>query len=280
MHETIAQISRCQPSLGTFVEVTLRGNRPECELLELSSLVFAKIREVDACMSLHRRDSELSRLNRQAATGPVEVSPELLQVIGEALLLSNASEGLFDVTTSGLPANRSDSDGYADWRDIVVRDGTIYFRRPLQIDPGGIAKGYAVDSAMMTLPADVEATINAGGDLRMSHWAQASVAVRVPAERHERVVEFRMGNAAAATSCTIGTERAGCIIDSRTRRPLDAAYSATVFAATCMRADGLTKVAIQNPDCGRLMQALGAEVIFVDASGAITGPHPVSKGQI
>src|SRR6266699_5880515 len=53
-------------------------------------------------MSLHRADSELSRLNARADAGPVVVSPDLFRVITKAQEIAGETEGSFDVTIRPL----------------------------------------------------------------------------------------------------------------------------------------------------------------------------------
>ena len=49
-------------------------------------------------MSLHRDDSELSRVNAQAATNAVVLSPELFSVLDHAWRIAAETDGAFDVT--------------------------------------------------------------------------------------------------------------------------------------------------------------------------------------
>ena len=53
-------------------------------------------------MSHYRADTPLSRLNREAARGPVAVDPELFDFIAECLRWSRESDGAFDVTVGPL----------------------------------------------------------------------------------------------------------------------------------------------------------------------------------
>jgi thiamine biosynthesis lipoprotein len=271
----IASVSRCQPVMGTYVEIALRGARTESELLALSTAAFAELRAVEWRMSFHAADSELSHLNRHAADGPVRISGPMHEVLREALLLGRLSAGLFDITVAAamvrsgaLPARGMQASPSATWRDIDLRGTAVRYRRPLLVDLGGIAKGYAIDRAMAVLPDDVEATINAGGDLRMNPWAQRSVAVRVPSNR-ERMVLLRMRNAAMATSAAVGAGRSGLIMSPRRGAPCRSRRSVSVFACSAMRADALTKIAILQPRCRALLRELGAEAVYVGRDGTI-----------
>ncbi|HMM65782.1 MAG TPA: FAD:protein FMN transferase [Dokdonella sp.] len=274
-----ASIRRCQPLLGTFVEVTVAGAREESELLALGNEAFAQIRRIDALLSFHRAGSELSKVNREAATSTQRISDALREVLAEALWISALSDGLFDVCVAPslvarglLPDHGVVTSTGASWRDIELDGNHLRFHRPLMIDLGGIAKGYAVDCAMARMPADVEACVNAGGDLRMNAWRRRSVAIRLPDSASCGFVELAMRNAAVATSLGRAGDHLGLIIDPRDGHASRDNRSFSVFAASAMRADALTKIACLEPDCAALMQRAGAQAIAVDACGTISGP--------
>ena len=130
-------------------------------------------------MSFHEPASDLSRLNRTAARRAVAVDPSTVAVIGRAVEFAQASGGVFDPTMASRlvawdylphPGGAPEPDPEADWRDIALLDrNRIRFTRPLWLDLGGIAKGYAVDRALasMDVAPSVQCTISAGGDLRV-----------------------------------------------------------------------------------------------------------------
>lgn len=282
-----ASIRRCQPLLGTFVEVTVAGAREESELLALGNEAFAEIRRIDALLSFHRSDSELSQVNRNAANSTQWISDALREVLFEAIWLSALSDGVFDVCVAPslvarglLPDHGFASSADASWRDIELDGNQLRFRRPLVIDLGGIAKGYAVDCAMARMPAGVESCINAGGDLRMNPWQGKTASVRLPGSSHPGFVDIAMRNAAVATSIGKAGDHLGVIIDPRHGQASRDGRSFSVFAASAMRADALTKIACLVPECAALMRRAGAQAIAVDAQGAITGldrESPVQK---
>lgn len=273
MHSTVR---RCQPLLGTFVEVSLQGPRPQAELMALSSEVFAEFRRIDGLLSFHREDSELSRINLLAARAPQAISDELRDVLGEALWLSALSKGAFDVSIApalvamgALPDRGLRVAAQADWRDIELDGNRVRFARALLVDLGGIAKGYAVDRAMALIPADVSACVNAGGDLRMSHWRQEHVSIRVPGSPLRSTVSLPMRNAAVASSIGCPGDHLGMIIDPREHKPVGDTRGYSVFAASAMRADALTKIACLLPSCAEIMRCAGAEAIAIDVGGNV-----------
>src|SRR5262249_12323827 len=108
-------------------------------------------------------DSEWSLVNRSAAVKPVHVSAELFHLLQACLQYSRESEGAFDITVgplmkiwgfykkSGHSAPQSEVEaalGKIGYRhDHLDADAqTVAFDLPgVELDPGGIGKGYAVD---------------------------------------------------------------------------------------------------------------------------------------
>ena len=82
---------------------TVRACGPDADALPaIVGEALDEIDRVDRLMSHYRRDSPLSRLNREAANGPVAVEPELLDFLAECLRWSRESDGAFDVTVGPL----------------------------------------------------------------------------------------------------------------------------------------------------------------------------------
>ena len=64
--------------------------------------VIAEMHRIDALMSVYKPESQLSRVNRDAATAPVKVDPELARLISRALEFSEMSGGAFDITYASV----------------------------------------------------------------------------------------------------------------------------------------------------------------------------------
>ncbi|MEP6914792.1 MAG: FAD:protein FMN transferase, partial [Acidobacteriota bacterium] len=144
---------------------------------------FDEVDRIDRLMSNYQSGSELSRINREAAAHPVAVDAELFDFIREALRYQRQSEGTFDITVGPLmkawgffrgegrmpaagelTAARRNVGG--DHVVLHAADRTVRFDRAgVELDLGGIAKGYAVDRVVRLLvdrriPA---ALVSAGG---------------------------------------------------------------------------------------------------------------------
>jgi thiamine biosynthesis lipoprotein len=260
----VNQVQRARPLLGTLVQITAEAAVPTVELHAAVTAAFAEIALVHALMSWHEPDSELSRINRRAAIEPQPLHPHTRAVLAAALDMARQSEGAFDPTVAGtlmqwgllpprlemcLPGDRPS------WRDIELSDGYVRFARPLWIDLGGIAKGYAVDLALQCLErvGVTQCVVNAGGDLRVAGPRDQRIAIRHPLHAHALAHELVLRNEALATSAAFASRYetpAGAVcalVDPATAGAYVGRDSVSVRAPTCMLADALTKVALFAP---------------------------------
>jgi len=269
-------LTRCKPLLGTYVEISITADIDNQALLEMSSAAFAEIEQIQQLMGFHDPDTELSQLNRKAHLKPCHVSPHMVKVISQALELSELSKGVFDITIAPelikqglLPDVHQQVSG--NWRDIQLEGDQVYFKQPILIDLGGIAKGYSVDCALAVCDREADIVINAGGDLRMSHWQNQQIAIRHPELGSSELINVQMQNTALATSAPYFIEEEkSAMICPFTRQPVNYQQSVSVFAPSCMLADALTKVAVLEPHFEPVLQALGAEALVINYSSSQT----------
>src|SRR5947207_9747484 len=124
---------------------------------------FDEVRRLDDMLSNYKPESEWSAVNANAAERPVKVSPELFQLLSACLEYSRAGEGAFDITVgplmkvwgfykgSGHLPHRAEVAAAltrVGYRHILLDPATQtvrFDRRGVEMDPGGIGKGYAVD---------------------------------------------------------------------------------------------------------------------------------------
>jgi thiamine biosynthesis lipoprotein len=276
---------RARPLLGTLVEISAAGV-DECALVTAIGAAFCAVEKVQALMSYHDPFSELSRLNAAAHREPVEVSAWTFTVLRTAQRLAAESDGVFDVTIAPrlaswgylprVPANGRE-ELRATWRDIELLLGRrVAFRRPLHIDLGGIAKGFAVDRAVEALRrAGVPAgLVNAGGDLRAFGERDWTVQIRHPRDPGATGHAFALRDAAVATSATYFSRKRWrrcwvCpLVDGTTRLPCDDQLSVSVHAATALLADALTKIVVaRREQAAPLLQRHGASALLLDRQG-------------
>lgn len=285
--DNVIEVRRARPLLGTLVEITAAGES-QAAVMRAIDAGFAAVTKVEALMSFHDRHSELSRLNRLAHRTALRVHPWTWDVLRCAQRISRATDGLFDISIgrelvrmgylprpSGARRNVTGS-----FRDIELLPGhRIHFRRPLCIDLGGIAKGYAVDCAVAHLHASGAASgmVNAGGDLRAFGALPRRVHLRDPANPGTLISFADLTSGALATSAAYFSRArwrgrtVTPLVHGRRRHSADRAFSVSVAAPTCMLADALTKVALlKGPGARGIVQRLGG-AMFILAPQAAPG---------
>jgi FAD:protein FMN transferase len=144
---------------------------------------FDEVDRIDRLMSHYKPDSPLSQINREAAKHPVKVDKELLHFLIDYQKFSHTTEGAFDITVGPLMkawgffrggGRMPTKDELARVRKVVgyqhllfdYQNKTIKFdREGVELDLGGVAKGYAVDQACLSLTKNNirRALISAGG---------------------------------------------------------------------------------------------------------------------
>ena len=274
----MSSLARCQPNLGTYVEISVSGDVSEDELISASNAAFLKIKLVQSLMSFHDEESELTRINRYAAREPVPISLETKFVLEQALWLSEKTDGLFDITVApklvaseALPNHNFSVSPTGTWRDIVIIDNEVRFTKPLLLDLGGIAKGYAVDQAINAVDDSINITVNAGGDLRMRPWRGNQVEVRHPRSPHSESIQIQMKNRAVATSATYYSENGVLIVSKEPSASINPNenISVSVFAKDCLLADALTKVAYLDPHMIKKSAFPEIEFMTLDSNNVI-----------
>jgi thiamine biosynthesis lipoprotein len=263
---------------------------------------FARVAELDAVMSDYKKDSELMRLCRAFATEvrePVPVSEDLFRVLARAQELSEASGGAFDVTvgpvvqlwrlarrTQRLPdegelAAALAKVGYKKVK-LDPKRRTVQLLTPgMQLDLGGIGKGYAADEALKLLRERfglTRALVAAAGDVTCGDPPpdrDAWVVDIAPIAKGQKPRTLKLANAAVSTSgdleqfVEIDGVRYSHIVDPRTGLGVTGRRSVTVIAPTGVQADSLTKaVMLMPPGKGlELIEATGGAAAYVVVVG-------------
>jgi FAD:protein FMN transferase len=129
-------------------------------------------KRLDQLLSNYIPSSEWSQVNREAADHPVRISTELFQLLAACVEYSRESDGAFDITVgplmkvwgfykgSGHLPHRAEIRGAMDhigYQNMILDPAahTVRFAKPgIEMDPGGIGKGYAVDKMVEVLKQD------------------------------------------------------------------------------------------------------------------------------
>lgn len=251
--------------LGTWVRFTVAGVDSNHAHGSIERAIDQMKRVEDAC-SFHDPNSELSRLNRLAATEAVVVSECLWSVACHAIRAASETDGAFDPTVGPLvhlwgigsasehipkPEEISEVLPLVSYQNVEMDESnrSIRFLKPgMRLDFGGIAKGYAVDCAVASMRDDgiESALIQAGGSIGAIGRKQPSRPWRVGIQHPRASTSFHvfpLENLSVATSgdYQIFFERQGAryhhLLNPQTGMPIQGALSVTVTAKQGVIAD-------------------------------------------
>lgn len=266
---------------------------------ETFDAAIAEIRRIEALMTTWRPDSEISKINSAAGKAPVAVSDETLQIIKDSIHTSEISDGTFDITFETLhglwkfdedldrhPPAEKDIKArlpFLGFRNIVVDDAkktVMLSKDKTRIGLGGIAKGYAVDRAVVVFEKAglTSFFVQAGGDLfargKKPDGSEWQAGIRDPRGPDGKwFAKLPLSDHAFSTagdyerSYVVGGKRYHHILDPRTGYPATACRSVTIWAPSALVADEIDDaVFILGPKKGlELVESLeGVGAVIVD----------------
>jgi len=272
--------TRCQALLGTFVEISLDQD----DDISVIDDAFDTIKQVQDLMSFHNPLSELSAINQQLHLTPITIHPWTSQILKIAQKIHKQSNGLFNcgighrLVAAGLLPKHLDLSQYqfGGIEDIAfITPELISSSKPLCLDLGGIAKGFAVDRAVevLLLNGVKSGCVNAGGDLRAFGSSSRPVHIRNPTSPSELIEIGNIQNGAIATSSLYFSKRAhkhshiiNPLAKSESDIHADFVESFTIVADQCVYADALTKVfALAKNHDHPCFKHFSAQAIRIDA---------------
>jgi FAD:protein FMN transferase len=265
--------------MGTSMTIEVSGG-DAASRADVIDEAFASMVEIDRLMSNYRTDSELTEINTEAAAHPVHVSDPMWGVLSAAQMVSQRSGGAFDVTVGPLvrlwgfhdkkPHIPTDTElqqvrpliGY---QNLVLNPGaqTVSFKRSgVELDLGGIAKGFAVELAGGVLRRrGYSGLIDAGGNQYLvGHPAGKSswqMGIEDPDKPGGLLGVLDLEGGAISTSggyhnfFVANGKTYGHLLDPRSLKPSDSALSVTIVSPDATLADALSKPAfILGPVAG------------------------------
>jgi thiamine biosynthesis lipoprotein len=230
------------------------------------------IDQLEAQLTVYRDTSEVSRLNRSAAFGPLPVEAGLFDLLSLAARIHTETGGAYDIAVGALikawgffrRAGRVPSE--AERAEVLTRCGmrhvvldpdrrTVQYRvRGVEINLGSIGKGYALDRVAQRLRGEwnVASGLVHGGTSSVlalgtppgqpAGWA---VGLGHPWDLRRRLGVVQLRDRALGTSSITFQHlehqgrKLGHILDPRSGWPAEALASATVVAPTAAEADAL-----------------------------------------
>ena len=272
-HDAATIHKRSTMLMGTFCEIQV--SHPDPAFAERAiQKAFDEMGRVDRLLSNHNSESELSVLNREAPRSPVRVSDELFAFVLKCRSLYDATKGAFDPTVGPLvrawgfftshPGKPSGPEiaaakAASGFEKVRVNEtaGTISFAAAgMEIDSGGIGKGYAIDRAVQVLKkAGVEtALVSAGGSSLYGLGSPPDrpgwrIALKNPSDPQRPLAVVDLCGSSLSTSGvsekSVQAEgrRYAHIFDPRTGEPVEEMCQVTVVAPQTTDSDAFTKAA-------------------------------------
>jgi thiamine biosynthesis lipoprotein len=288
--------------MGTSVQVRAFGGDEPARRAAIDE-AFASIAEVDRLMSNYRADSELTHINESASRGPVVVSDPMLRILEAAQKVSADSNGAFDVTVGPLVRLWGFFDKkphvptaqelaavrpLVGYRNLLIDAGqhTVRFVRPgLEIDLGGIAKGFAVEVAADVLRRrGLQGFIDAGGNQYLlgppPGKTQWTIGVKNPDAAGQLLGAIDVTEGSVSTSADDANflvadgRRYGHLLDPRSLTPSTMSLSATIVSHDGTLADALSKAAfVLGPSDGLALvdsyPGVAAAIAYRKADGSV-----------
>jgi len=209
---------------------------------QAAEAAFGKLDRLESELSRFIENSDISQINNLAVNQPLPVALstfECLQISKQVYLDTN---GAFDITIGSL------QDCRAAGQHLIKLDETEHTVEVLadsvQVDLGGIGKGYAVDRmAGLLKDWSIETAMIHGGNSSVlaidgpqetKGW---TVTLSNPGNHRRTLAQIHLKNQALSAS---GLQKGRHIIDPRTARPVEGKRAAWAGAATAAIADGLS----------------------------------------
>ena len=164
----LLRVAKSADAMGSTYSVELYG-RDRAQLEDAADAALDEAKRLDDLPSNYKPDSEWSRVNQRAAEGPLRISRELFELLAACQEYSRESEGAFDISVGPLMKGWGFYKGMGHlphvaeaaavltkvgYRHVLldVRAQTVRFDRArVELDPGGIGKGYSIDRMMEIL---------------------------------------------------------------------------------------------------------------------------------
>lgn len=298
LHASANWYSESREMMGTQVTVEL-WSEDKAQGLQIIEQAMAAMQRVDRMMNPLNPDSALYQVNQQAYAAPVSVPEALFGVIERALHYSRLSDGAFDISFASVGkyydyrAGRAPSAEFVaqkrkhiNYRAIALnpKNHSVAFHTgDLQVDLGGIAKGYAVDQAITVLieAGIVAGFVSAGGDSRVlgDHGDRPRmIGIKHPRKKDEFAVMIPLADTAISTSGDYerffikDNIRLHHILDPKTGHSSGAVQSVSVLAPLAIDSDALsTTTFVLGVERGlALINSLpGIDAIIIDSEGKL-----------
>ena len=257
--------------LNTVSEITLH-NVKESDSEKILKECGDILLNIDNTMSKTRNNSDVSKINENAGEEYVKISNDTFEVIKKAISFSDISNGVFDIsigpvvdlwgigTDNARVPNKDEITeklALVNYKDISINEKTKSIKlnkKGMEIDLGGIAKGYAADKIVEYLKSQNidSAIINLGGNVFILGEKAKDIPFKVGIQDPTSEGGTSIGNIAVSNKSVVTSgiyerylEKDGTIyhhmIDPSTGYPFENNLSSvTIISSSSIVGDGLS----------------------------------------
>lgn len=298
--ETLFEFTAGKYLLGTKIDITAVSGSVD-SMKKAMYYSFREIERIQCVFSMQIDSSEISLINRNAGIKSVKVSYETYSLIERSIEYSKLYP-CFDITIGPI----SELWGFSSEGPVTTvpgkemvdsllelvgfekislnaADTSVFLtQKGMKLDPGGIAKGYAVDRAAIEMEKYGVSNfiINAGGDIYVSgkktkdeKWR---IGIKHPRKESEifAVLELPQDGAIGTSGdyerfAIIDGKRYHHIFDVRTGYPVMITQSATSFASTVEEAVVLSKYFFISIGSNYNAEITKLPAIIIDSKGEL-----------
>jgi len=283
-------------ALGSSITISV-WHRDEAAAETALDTAFAELELVESVMSIYRSESQLSRLNQDAALD--DPHPHLVTVLEYATTMAKETNGAFDVTVqplwdlyhnakkhSRLPSEEEviQARALVDWQRVKITPSRLQLTGAgTAITLNGIAQGFAADAAMVVLRrvGVMHALIDAGEMNALGGKPDGeafTVGIQHPRHDDAFVSMAKLQDRCLATSGDYETRFSDDFVhhhlfDPHTGHSPTELASVSIVAPTAMAADALsTAVFVLGIERGMdlVRRTPGTDALLVSKSGKVT----------
>ncbi len=258
----------------------------------------AEIRRIEALLTTYREDSQTNQINANAGIEPMQVDPEVFDLIKRSKRISALTQGAFDITYGSIDKSLWNFDTHMtrlpdaatarlavrliDYRNVILDEASrsVFLKyQGMRIGFGGIGKGYAAEMAKQLLIKQgvTSGIVNAAGDL--TTWGMQpnghpwTIGIADPNAKNQPFSCLNISDVAVATSgnyekfVMIDGKRYSHTIDPKTGLPVSGIKSVTIVCPNAEIADAMaTPVMVMGVKVGidLINQMQGIACIIID----------------
>lgn len=259
-------------AMATTFEIAIpQGSHPRAIAAAEDALDL--IDQLEDQLTVYRDQSEVSRLNANAANGSIPLEPHLYELLERCSAWTRETEGAFDIATGALtkawgfyhregrvplPRERNAAMARTGMKHVILNRETssVKFRMPgLELNLGAVGKGFALDRAAELLRSrwGVRSALLHGGSSSVSAIGHPpgeprgwGVRLRHPDDEDHSLGTLWLRDCGLGTSAATyqffdyNGRKLGHLLDPRTGWPVEGTSSATVVAPSAAEADAMS----------------------------------------